>query len=110
MRVIVVEPKKKPEVREIGDSLESMQKIVGGSIEAIYPSEEPVALICNEEGKLLNLPLNRALRDEEGNIYGILSSNKNIYVNNELIKKAGIVINSTDIIKFLEDNNITYGE
>ena len=48
MRVIVVEPKKKPEVREIGDSLESMQKIVGGSIEAIYPFEEPVALICNE--------------------------------------------------------------
>ena len=50
------------------------------------------------------------LLDKEGNIYGILSSNKNIYVNNELIKKAGIVINSTDIIKFLEDNNITYGE
>ena len=73
MRVIVVEPKKKPEVREIGDSLESMQKIVGGSIEAIYPFEEPVALICNEEGKLLNLPLNRALRDDEGNVYDIIS-------------------------------------
>ena len=73
MRVIVVEPKKKPEVREIGDSLESMQKIVGGSIEVVYPFEEPVALICNEEGKLLNLPLNRALRDDEGNVYDIIS-------------------------------------
>ena len=73
MRVIVVEPKKKPEVREIGDSLESMQKIVGGLIEAVYPFDEPVALICNEEGKLLNLPLNRALRDDEGNVYDIIS-------------------------------------
>ena len=73
MRVIVVEPKKKPEVREIGDSLESMQKIVGGLIEAVYPFDEPVALIANEEGRLLNLPLNRALRDDEGNVYDIIS-------------------------------------
>ena len=73
MRVIVVEPKKKPEVREIGDSLESMQKIVGGLIETVYPFDEPVALIANEEGKLLNLPLNRALRDDEGTVYDIIS-------------------------------------
>ena len=73
MRVIVVEPKKKPVVQDIGPDLESMQKIVGGPIEAIYPFDEPVALICNEEGKLLNLPLNRALRDDEGNVYDIIS-------------------------------------
>ena len=73
MRVIVVELKKKPIVQDIGSDLESMQKIVGGSIEAIYPFEEPVALICNEEGKLMNLPLNRALRDDEGNVYDIIS-------------------------------------
>ena len=72
MRVIVVEPKKKPMVQDIGSDLESMQKIVGGSIQAIYPVDEPVALICNEEGKLLNLPLNRALRDDEGNVYDII--------------------------------------
>ena len=30
-------------------------------------------MICNEEGKLLGLPLNRALRDEEGEIYDIIS-------------------------------------
>ena len=73
MRLIVVEPRKKPVVQDIGSDLESMQKIVGGPIQAIYPFEEPVALICNEEGKLLNLPLNRALRDEEGNVYDIIS-------------------------------------
>ena len=73
MRVIVVEPKKKPMVRDIDAGLESMQKIVGSPIEAVYPFDEPVALICNEEGKLLNLPLNRALRDEDGTVYDIIS-------------------------------------
>ena len=73
MQVVVIAPKKKPMVRDIGSDLESMQKIVGGSIEAVYPFDEPVALICNEEGKLLNLPLNRALRDDEGNVYDIIS-------------------------------------
>ena len=73
MRVIVVEPKKKPTAQDIGSDLESMQKIVGGPIEAVYPFDGPVALICNEEGKLLNLPLNRALRDDEGKVYDIIS-------------------------------------
>ena len=73
MQVVVVEPKKKPMVQDIDAGLESMQKIVGGSIETVYPFDEPVALICNEEGKLMNLPLNRALRDNEGNVYDIIS-------------------------------------
>ncbi|MCF2660964.1 DUF3846 domain-containing protein [Pseudoflavonifractor phocaeensis] len=73
MQVIVVEPKKKPMVQDIGSDLDSMQKIVGGPIEAVYPFDAPVALIANEEGKLLNLPLNRALRDDEGNVYDIIS-------------------------------------
>ena len=73
MQVVVVEPKKKPMVQDIDAGLESMQKIVGGSIEAVYPFADPVALICNGEGKLLGLPLNRALRDDEGNVYDIIS-------------------------------------
>lgn len=73
MQVVVVEPKKKPVVQDIGSDLESMQKIVGGSIQAVYPFEDPVALIANEEGKLLNLPLNRALRNDAGEVYDIIS-------------------------------------
>ena len=53
--------------------LESLQHEVGGCIEAIYPYEDPVALICNEEGKLEGLPLNRALRDEDGDIYDVVA-------------------------------------
>ena len=73
MQVVVVEPKKKPMVQDISPDLESMHRIVGGFIQAIYPFEDPVALIANEEGKLLNLPLNRALRDDAGEVYDIIS-------------------------------------
>lgn len=50
-----------------------MQEIVGGTIQVLYPFAEPVALVCNDEGKLLGLPLNRALRDEKGRIYDIVA-------------------------------------
>jgi len=72
MQVLVVEPERRPEVREIDDTLEAMQEIVGGLIQVIYPFGEPVALICNDEGKLMNLPMNRGLRDEGGRIYDIV--------------------------------------
>ena len=71
--VLVVEPDKKPYVKEIPSSLESLQNEVGGDIEAVYPFEEPVAIVCNEEGKMNGLPLNRALRDDSGEIYDIVA-------------------------------------
>ena len=73
MQVVIVESKKKPVVQNIDGSLASMQQIVGGTIQAVYPFEKPVALICNDEGKLLNLPPNRALRDSNGAIYDIVA-------------------------------------
>lgn len=47
MQVVIVEPKKKPMVQNIDDGLEAMQEIVGGTIQATYPFEEPIVLICN---------------------------------------------------------------
>ena len=72
MKILKIEPERKPVVAEIGYTLEAMQATVGGLIQAIYPFEEPVALICNDEGKLLGLPPNRALRDKNGNIYDVV--------------------------------------
>lgn len=66
-----MEPGKKAVVKEIDGSLEGMQKVVGGYIEAIYPFDDPVALVCNEEGKLEGLAMNRALR-HEGAIYDVI--------------------------------------
>ena len=73
MKVLVVEPEKEPYVKEISSSLHSLQTEVGSYIEAVYPFEDPVAIICNEEGKLEGLPLNRALRDEDGHVYDIIA-------------------------------------
>ena len=71
--VLVVEPLMEPYVKEIDSGLKSLQKEVGGYIQAVYPFEEPVAIICNEEGKLNGEPLNRALRDEDGHVYDIVA-------------------------------------
>lgn len=71
--VLVVEPKKEPYVKTIPSGLESLQQEVGGDIEAVYPFEDPVALIVNEEGKLEGLPLNRGLYNDEGRLYDITS-------------------------------------
>ena len=75
MNVLMVEPGKAPYVTDIGNDLRSMQQAVGGYIQAVYPYEEAVVLVCNEEGKLDGLPLNRALRDEDGDIYDIVAGN-----------------------------------
>ena len=72
MTILKIDPGKSPIPLEIENSLESMQSLVGGLIQAVFPFPEPVALICNDEGKLLNLPFNRALRDESGNIYDLI--------------------------------------
>ena len=73
MRVLVVEPGNRPYVKEIGSGLKSLQAEVGGLIEAVYPFDDPIAIVCNEEGKLNGLPLNRALRDEDGGIYDVVA-------------------------------------
>ena len=73
MNVLMVEPGKAPYETQIGDDLRSMQAEVGGYIQAVYPFEQPVALVCCESGKLDDLPLNRALRDADGDVYDIVA-------------------------------------
>ena len=71
--VLLVKPGMYPQAVQIGSELEDLQKAVGGDIEAVYPYNEPVALIVNDEGKLYGSELNRALRDNEGQIYDIVA-------------------------------------
>lgn len=72
IKALVVEPEKTCQVQEISDTLEAMQTIVGGYIEAVTPFAESVAIVCNEEGKLRGLPFNRPLLDDSGEPYDIL--------------------------------------
>ena len=73
MKVLVVEPLKKPYVKEIDSGLASLQHEVGGYIEAIYPWEEMCSIVCDDEAKLKGAELNRALRDEDGYIYDVVA-------------------------------------
>ena len=73
LTVLVVAPGEKPKVETIDCGLESLQQQVGGYIEAVYPFEEPVGLVCNEEGKINGMQLNRALRNDDNSIYDIVS-------------------------------------
>ena len=62
MKVIMMEVGKPAEVKDIDGSLDGMQKIVGGWIQSYYPFEdEDVAIILNEEGKIIGLPANRVV-------------------------------------------------
>lgn len=58
IKIVISEPGKMPEVKEIEHTLEAMQSIVGGYVECIaLPHNIDVWL--NEEGLLMNLPFNR---------------------------------------------------
>ena len=70
---LLVKPNEYPQKVTIGAELKDLQEAVGGTITATYPFTDPVAIVCNDEGKLLGLPMNRALRDEHGQTYDVLT-------------------------------------
>ena len=72
IKVLVVEPMKKPYIKEIGTELEDMQEIVGGQIEEYMPFDDEVAIVCNEEGKIIDLPYNRAVYDSDGRMLDVI--------------------------------------
>lgn len=71
--VLLIQPEKYPKMIELEDSLEAMQVLVGGDIEEYMPFEDEVALICNDEGKINGLPLNRAVYGEDKEIIDIIA-------------------------------------
>ena len=73
MKVLKIEPYQLPEVKDIDPGLASLQHEVEGWIEATHPFEDPVAIICNEEGKLNGMEYNRAIRDENGEVREIIA-------------------------------------
>ena len=71
--VIMVEPGKEARVMTMKDSLEAMQEAVGGLIEEYMPYEDEVALICNDEGKMLGMPPSRAIQSDDGQVVDIIA-------------------------------------
>lgn len=57
MKVCFKAPRANAVMVEIENTLPALQEAVGGYIEAI-PFASDVVIVCNEEGRLLNLPYN----------------------------------------------------
>lgn len=70
--VVACYPGKSAVVMRIQNTLEAKQAFVGGYIQAVYPFDDPVAIVCNEEGKINGMEPCRALFDESGDIYDII--------------------------------------
>lgn len=75
MDVLLVKPGEYPMPIQIGTELEDLQQAVGGYIQCVYPYDEPVGIICSEEGKLNGAVLNRALYGEDGELQDIIAGN-----------------------------------
>lgn len=105
MLVLMIEPGEAPRRLELSHSLEEMQKAVGGFIQILYPFEDPVALVCNEEGKLLSvkgidnaghpLPDQRVLYRVNFDFRGVrdlLDTDKYVHIRFLLYKLTGIAM------------------
>ena len=97
IKALMIEPRKRPCVVELGNDLDSLQKAVSlgadyqGLIEFVY-LEDNVSILCNEEGKLIGLEPNRRLgkdilvgvfyvvaEDEEGNLVSLTTAQQSKY-------------------------------
>ena len=71
--VVLLEPGKCARAAEIKTGLRNLQQVVGGDIEAAYYFDEAVCVVCNDEGKINGMPLNRSVYDEDKNVIDIIA-------------------------------------
>ena len=72
IRVVYCEPGKLAKIKEIKTGLENLQQAVGGLIETYYPFDEPVCIVCNDEGKINGMRQCRAVYGEDGRVSDII--------------------------------------
>lgn len=63
IRILKIEPQKLPYEKEINNDLEGIQGEVEGLFECIYLDDNCI-LVCNEEGKLNGMELNRRIGND----------------------------------------------
>lgn len=57
LKILLKKVGREPQIKFIDNTLKAKQKLVGGLIE-VLDFEDDTLIICNEEGKILNLPPN----------------------------------------------------
>lgn len=74
IRVLVVKPGKPAYEKEIPDTLDGYYKEIETDIvQVVYPFDDNVGIICDENGKLNGKELNRTLCDDSGNVYDVIA-------------------------------------
>ena len=76
---IICDPEKAAYTKEIKNNGDTIREILGGLMESHHPfwpkktrETADMFVLCNEEGKFLDLPRCRALIDDEGSVYDIV--------------------------------------
>lgn len=75
IRMLEIAPLEAPRLIEVDHTLENLQELVGGTVQAVYPWDDLVAILCDDDGKAKGYPANRILVDEDGNPYDIIVGN-----------------------------------
>ena len=70
IKVLLIEPMTEPRLVEVDDTLEELQRLVGGSIAATFPWKDPVALVFNDNGVEECLLPNRVLEEYKDVLLG----------------------------------------
>ena len=63
IKMLQIKPGEYPQVITAPQTLKSLQSLVDGDIEVVYPWKDDVALVVDDCGKLNGKPLNRPLKD-----------------------------------------------
>lgn len=71
MRILIIEPGRRPKEQEIDGTVDEMREIVGGGLQATYLSSD-IALVFNVDANVLKLPPNRGVLDEDGTFLDIV--------------------------------------
>ncbi len=73
IKVLMVEPGKKAYEKEIGTSLDEMYATLDCEcIQTIYPFDDLVVIVCDDEGKISGSRANRAIYGENGEMIDII--------------------------------------
>lgn len=102
MKILIVEPGKRPSTADVPHTLSTLQEIVGGYIQAIYPWDDPVAVVCDEEALLKESEFNRLIAPEVA-IFGTffvcgLGEEDFTDLPNEMIQKYSQLLHDPEIL------------
>lgn len=72
---LLIEPGKEPQLVFIEPTGKRIGELVGGLADFTWPIGDSIAIAVNDTGKLDGLPLNRSIRDADGNLLDVYAGN-----------------------------------